>query len=35
MLWGLACRCADTQDEHGRWNNYHDDVDHEGHNIDW
>lgn len=28
-------RCADTQDEHGRWNNYHDDVDHEGHNIDW
>jgi alpha-amylase len=28
-------RCADSQDEHGRWNNYHDDHDHEGHPIDW
>ncbi|KAF6262946.1 glycoside hydrolase superfamily [Scenedesmus sp. NREL 46B-D3] len=28
-------RCADSQDEQGRWNNYHDDHDHEGHSIDW
>eukprot|EP00878_Enallax_costatus_P012740 GHUV01013304.1.p1 GENE.GHUV01013304.1~~GHUV01013304.1.p1 ORF type:complete len:368 (+),score=80.23 GHUV01013304.1:345-1448(+) len=28
-------RCADSQDEHGRWNNYHDDHDHDGHPIDW
>jgi len=34
----LTCdgrRCADTQDEKGRWNNYHDDIDHDGHAIDW
>lgn len=28
-------RCADTQDEKGRWNNFHDDIDHDGHAIDW
>eukprot|EP00775_Hariotina_reticulata_P005433 gene5433-5666_t len=28
-------RCADSQDEHGRWNRYSDDHDHEGHAIDW
>ena len=31
----LGCRCADTQDEHGRWNNFNDDIDHDGHAIDW
>jgi hypothetical protein len=31
----VHCRCADTQDEHGRWNNFHDDTDHDGHAIDW
>jgi hypothetical protein len=35
LLLRLPCRCADSQDEHGRWNNYHDDHDHEGHSIDW
>eukprot|EP00877_Chromochloris_zofingiensis_P005318 jgi/Chrzof1/14788/Cz09g16070.t1 len=28
-------RCADSQDSQGRWNNYHDDVDHDGKSLDW
>jgi hypothetical protein len=35
LLLLLLSRCADSQDEQGRWNNYHDDHDHKGHSIDW
>lgn len=28
-------RCADEQDERGRWNKFRDDVDHLGNKIDW
>lgn len=31
----VPVRCADSQDSQGRWNNYHDDVDHDGKSLDW
>lgn len=31
----MTHRCADEQDEHGRWNTYRDDVDHPGPSLAW